>query len=261
MTLLADDQVRALRDLAEFWPDVERTLVGASALACLMPGFHRGTLDLDVTVAVSLNDLPSEVNKPHGWRRDTVELRWTTPAGVKLDLIPAGPELLAAGQVVLPSGRVLSLRGFRHAFSSTCLVEVAPGFHVATPTVPVIALLKVIAYQERPHEREKDLGDIAFILANYTSDDDDRRYSSEVLGAEIQYEEVGPYLLGRDLRELVIDDERLTLRSFISLAKGDEDAGRTHYLMLRQAPIPAWREDPPQFLACIRAFERGLEAR
>ncbi|TFG88265.1 MAG: hypothetical protein E4H17_02630 [Gemmatimonadales bacterium] len=259
MTWLTEDQVEALRELSRFWPEAGLSLIGASALGCLMPDFHRHTYDLDVAVATSLNELPSELNQPSGWQRDTGhELRWLTPAGVKVDLIPAGRELLAAGQVTWPSGHVMSLRGFRHAFSSTCPVEVAPGFQFDVPTVPVITLLKVIAYQERPHERERDLGDIAFALDHFQSEDAERRYSTEILEAGIRYEEVSPYLLGRDLRGLVDEGERRSVMTFVALARGEADGGRTRILMLQQAPIPGWREHPEDFRAAIAAFERGL---
>lgn len=262
MTLLAEDQVEALRDLASLWPGARWSLIGASALTCLMPGFHRPTYDLDVTMAASVNELPSELNKPPGWQRDKRhQQRWLTPSGAKVDLIPAGPDLLAAGQVTWPSGHVMSLRGFRHAFSSTCQVEVAPGFRIEIPTVPVITLLKVVAYQERPHEREKDLGDIAFALANFESAGGERRYSPEVLETGIRYEEVSPYLLGRDLRGLVDEAERHSLTTFLALARGEMDGGRTQILMLRQAPFPEWREDEEEFRAVIGAFERGLANR
>ncbi len=262
MTLLPEDQVEALRELTAFWPQARLSMVGASALACLMPGFHRRTYDLDVAVAVSLEELPSELEKPPGWRRDPAHpQRWLTSAGVRVDLIPAGPDLLVAGQVTWPSGQVMSLRGFRHAFSGAIPTEVAPGFRVNIPTVPVITLLKVIAYQERPHERERDLGDIAFVMANFVPDRDERRYSSEVLAAGIHFEDVSPYLLGRDLGELVDTAERQEIQSFLALAKGEKDGGRTHLLMLQEAPIPAWREHPDEFRSALSAFEGGLLGR
>jgi len=262
MTALAEDQVEALRELTRVWPRAKRSLIGASALGCLMPAFHRRTFDLDVAVAISLKDLPSDIHKPPGWRRDIRhEHRWLTPAGVRVDIIPAGPDLLAAGQVTWPSGQVMSLRGFRHAFSSTSSLEIARGFRIDVATVPVVTLLKVIAYQERPQERERDLGDIAFVLANFDSENDARRYSREILEAGLRYEEVSPYLLGRDLGGLIDQGERLSLTSFIALAKGEVDGGRTELLMRRQAPIPEWRERPEEFLAVIWAFERGLAGR
>ncbi len=259
MTLLSEAQIEALRELRAFWPRARLSLVGASALACLMPGFHRPTHDLDVAVAASLDALPSELERPSGWRRDsTHQHRWLTPAGARVDLIPAGPDLLAAGQVTWPSGHVMSLLGFRHAFSRTIPTEVASGFRVDITTVPVITLLKVIAYQERPHERERDLGDIAFVMTDLVPDHDARRYSSEVLGAGIHFEDVSPYLLGRDLRGFVDTAERQAVQSFLALAKGEKDGGRTHFLMLRDAPTPAWREHEEDFHSALTALERGL---
>jgi len=43
MTWLTEDQVEALRELSRFWPEAGLSLIGASALGCLMPDFRRHT--------------------------------------------------------------------------------------------------------------------------------------------------------------------------------------------------------------------------
>jgi len=74
--------------------------------------------------------------------------------------------------------------------------------------VAVIAVLKMIAYLDRPGERERDLHDLAYILENHVSPDDERRFADDVLDAGIPYERAGAYLLVHDLRQLVSDTER-----------------------------------------------------
>ena len=248
--------------LKGLWPQAKVSLIGASALTCLLPGFHRRTYDLDVTVAISVDALPSELRKLVGWKQDPqLEHRWLTPAGLKVDLIPAGDKLLTAGRIVWKSGQEMSLLGFRHAFTSVSQLELAPGIRVDVGSVPVIVLLKMTAYQERPHDRRKDLGDIALALENHVSDDDPRRFSNEILEAEVRYEEVSPYLLGRDLAGLVDKIEGRSVTRFISLAMGQGDGGMTQAVMLQEAPIPSWREHPGEFDAALRAFNRGITGR
>jgi len=260
MTTLPESQIEALRELKGLWPEAKVSLIGASALTCLLSSFHRQTYDLDVTVAISLDELPSELRRLAGWRQDEqLEHRWLTPTGLKVDLIPAGAKLLAAGKLVWKSGREMSLLGFRHAFTSVSQLELAPGFRVDIASVPVIALLKMVAYQERPHDRRKDLGDIALALENYVSDDDPRRYSNEIMEAKISYEEVSPYLLGYDLAGLVDEMESHSVTRFISLAMGQGDGGMTQAVMRQEAPIPSWREHPDEFDAALKAFERGTQ--
>lgn len=262
MTTLPESQLEALRQLKGLWPQAKVSLIGASALTCLLPGFHRRTYDLDVTVAISVDALSSELRRLVGWKQDPqLEHRWLTPAGLKVDLIPAGDELLKAGKIVWKSGQEMSLLGFRHAFTSISQLELAPGIHLDVASVPVIALLKMAAYQERPHDRRKDLGDIAIALEDYVSDDDPRRFSNEVLEAGIRYEEVSPFLLGRDLAGLIDEIESRSVTRFISLAMGQGDGGMTQAVMLQEAPIPSWREHPDEFNAALKAFERGLTSR
>jgi predicted nucleotidyltransferase len=262
MRALSESQIGALRELKGLWPDAEVSLIGASALTCLLSGFHRQTLDLDVTIAISVDELPSELRKLAGWKEDPQrEHRWITPTGLKVDLIPAGAKLLAAGRIVWRSGQEMSLLGFRHAFTNVSQFELGSGLHVDVASVPVITLLKMVAYQERPHDRRKDLGDIAFALENYISEDDRRRFSDQVLEAEIRYEQVSPYLLGRDLAELVDDTESRSVKRFVSLAMGQGDGGMTQAVMRQEAPIRSWREHPDEFDAAMKAFERGIEGR
>ena len=154
----------------------------------------------------------------------------------------------------------MSLLGFRHAFSSVSRLLMAPDLTIDVASVPVITLLKIVAYQERPHDRRKDLGDIAFALEHHAADDDQRRYSDEVLEAGVRYEEVSPYLLGHDLARLVNEAEGRSLMTFVSLAMGQGDGGMTQAVMLQEAPIQSWREHPDEFDAALKVFAQGITA-
>lgn len=260
MNAFTPEEHEALRALRGLWGDAKISLVGAAALASQMPGFQRQTNDLDVTVAVPLNELPSEIHKLPGWQRHSrFEQRWLSPAGIVVDIIPAGPELLRAGRIRWPSGHEMSLLGFRHAFSNVHPLALGAGQSVNVAAVEVIALLKVVAYLDRPEGRTKDLGDLAFILEQYLPDTDPRRFSDfdNVLAAGISFEAVSAYMLGRDLSAIVNEEEQSALQSFIARVNGEGDGGHTQALMLQQGPA-YWREHPEELSETNRALRLGL---
>jgi predicted nucleotidyltransferase len=123
----------------------------------------------------------------------------------------------------------------------------------------VIALLKMVSFLDRPHERDRDLEDIALILDEYIDAADDRRYGDEILDLALRYEEISPFLLGKRLSAIVNQPEREVADHFIDLVKGANDSTATQARMLVSAP-PSWRRDPEELLVRIAAFERGFSA-
>lgn len=257
MNPFTEDHLTALRDLTQVWQGTKFSLIGAAGLTCQMEHFYRQTADLDLAVAVSLDSLPATFEGLPGWRhRAGLEYRWESPAGVKVDIIPAGPDHVAAGHVTWRNGHTMSLVGIDHAFSNVHALQLAPDLTVNVATVPVIALLKVVAYEEHPAQRERDLGDIAHILAYHVPDNDPRRYSDEVFEAGLRGEEVSGFLLGRDLARLVNQQERAALDAFLARVERETDGGVAQAIMARQHP---WGGEPDQLLASTRALRRGLE--
>jgi len=64
--------------------------IGAAALRWHYPAF-RGTLDLDLCIAIDLAEHAEGAGLPAAWRRrpDTPH-RWELPDGQLLDIVPAG---------------------------------------------------------------------------------------------------------------------------------------------------------------------------
>jgi predicted nucleotidyltransferase len=258
MNPFADNPISALRELKAVWPHDQVSLIGAAGLTCSMAHFHRQTNDLDIVVAVSLDSLPSALDRLPGWHRNPrIEHRWESPAGVRVDVIPAGPDLLAAGSVTWKSGLSMNLLGMNHALSRVKTFDLAPHLKLDVATVAVITLLKIIAYGENPAERTRDLGDIAHVLEHYIEGDDPQRYSDAVFDANLQFEEVSGFLLGRDLAEFADEREGAFVNDFIERVEGATDGGRTQTIIVNQAPV-SWRTEPDRVLVAIRAFKRGF---
>jgi predicted nucleotidyltransferase len=252
------EQSQALRELAELWRDTRFCLIGASALACQI-NLPRHTGDLDISVSVSLDELAGGLPRLEGWKRNPKkEHEWLSPSGVKVDVLPAGPSLLAAGEILWPvTGARMNLTGMRLALETGNTLEVDAGLSIRVAPVPVIAVLKMISYLDRPAERERDLHDLAYILENHVPPDDDRRFAPEVLDAEVSYEHASAYLLGRDLRGLVNDRERKAVDDFVARVRDERHPSATQARMARLGPS-SWNQDPDELLVRIDAFVEGL---
>jgi predicted nucleotidyltransferase len=257
MSALTRDQAEALRQLADVWRGTRFCLIGASALACQID-LPRKTGDLDMSVSVSLDELAAAMAGLRGWRRHpSREHEWLSPQGIKVDVVPAGPALLAEGEIVWPeSGARMNLAGMRLAFERAVSFEVDTGLPIPIAPVPVITVLKMISYLDRP-DRERDLHDVAYILDNYVPPDDERRFAPEVLDAGVDYERASAYLLGSDLRGVLDAAERERVDAFVARVRDERHPSAVQARMARLGPA-SWNDDPDEVLARIDAFVLGL---
>jgi predicted nucleotidyltransferase len=221
----------------------------------------RETRDLDLALAVMLDRYPAGLEAEPGWsRHPTLEQRWIALGGVYVDIIPTGDERTHPPVLTWPvSGFQMNLAGMRLAFELGVTIEIAPGLAIRVAPLEVLALLKMVGYLDRPHERERDLADIAYILNDYVADADERRYGDEILDLGIAYDETSPFLLGRRLAGIVNEHESEAVLRFIELVKRTGDPTATQARMLVGAP-PSWHRDPEELLLRIAAFERGFGA-
>ncbi len=177
-----------------------------------------------------------------------------TDDGAEVDIIPATSELLAAGELIWPSGRAFNLTGVRLAIGRAERVRVAEDLTVDVAPLPVITLLKMIAYLDRP-DRLADLGDIAQAFDAVTDED---RYDDRAIDLGLDFNsEAGPFVLARRLLPLE-PRELAAARRFVELVRDDGHALGTQAAMARRAPAN-WRDDPDQLLERVEAFARGLE--
>jgi len=248
-------QIDVLRQLTHLWTSERFVLIGAAALGCFLEMRWRGTADLDLTLAISREEFLDEELVP-GWRRDRwMEHRWYAPGGEIVDIIPAGPELLRIGEVRWPrTGHRMSLVGLRLAFERGVPVPVAPDLTVRVAPVPVLAVLKIVAYEDRTAERERDLADLAYIFTGYESTD---RFVDDVIALGMPYDEVGPFLLARTIAGMVNDAERVHVNRFVREASDEDDPSGTHAKLLASGP-PSWRRNPDELTQCLRTFGRGF---
>jgi predicted nucleotidyltransferase len=260
VTTFTKEEAEALRQLATLWSNTRFCLIGASALVRQMD-LPRETRDLDISVSVSVDELAAGLSHLEGWKRNPKKQHeWRSPTGVRVDVLPAGPSLLASGAVVWPeTGARMNLAGMRLALDTENMIEVESGLSIRLAPVPVIAVLKIISFLDRPAERDRDLQDLAYILENHVPPDAERRFAPEVLDAGISYERASAYLLGLDLRDLVNADERKAVDEFVARVRDERHPSAAQARMANLGP-PSWNEEPDELLARIDAFVTGFRA-
>ncbi len=171
-----------------------------------------------------------------------------------MDILPAGPRLLDAGRIAWSDEHVMSLAGMDLAFKHAEQRKVVHGYTAWVAPPRVVAMLKMSAYCDRPAERERDLEDIAHLLASYVDDDSDRRWDEAV---DQEFDLAPAYLMGLDVgRTLETETHRAVVERFMSRVEDSESS--IHAQMLRRGPA-TWRHEENALARRLAAFTLGLE--
>jgi predicted nucleic acid-binding protein len=142
---LAQDAIAALLAMRAAFPSQPLALIGATALGCHIPMKWRRTEDLDLVVALSIEDASRALAALPGWsQNDRKEHEWRSPRGVLVDLLPVSTQALAARVLLWPrTGHAMSLVGIRHALSSPA-ISITEGLALAVPSVAIIRTLDAL---------------------------------------------------------------------------------------------------------------------
>jgi predicted nucleotidyltransferase len=194
----------------------EPILVGALARDVLLRHAHgvdtgRATMDADFAIAVAdWNDfqqvkdrlLAGGAFKPAGrgvHRLEHRDIPW-------IDLIPFGG-LERRDRTIAwpPDGEpVMNVLGFQEAGATAVVVRLPGGQQVVTVSLPMLAALKLLAWEDRRKRVDgRDADDLMVILEKYLDAGNLERFPQDaeaVLGDDFDYSTVGALLAGRDLR-------------------------------------------------------------
>lgn len=237
-------------------------LIGAFARQIVFDQQHEGrpyraTRDIDVGVRVATwneyGDLITALVSAGFIREAEHKLRYRD--GTEFDLLPFGGVVDEHNQLTWRgSERVMSMDGFNSADAHGELRDVA-GVQLRVANLPGLITLKLFAFRDRGTDpRSSDLGDLNYILSN-ASDALQERVYTELSPAQLEaldYPELGPYLLGRDVARTVSRDEAASLSAILDtrvLVAPD-------YALLSRAARLSSLEGA---VADFRAFKQGLE--
>ncbi len=228
-------------------------LIGATALR-LQRDLPRFTKDLDLVLALEIEDYPGELAQSEDWRQHPLKPHeWHHKGRVPCDLLPAGATLIAQGHIQWPNDFRMSLRGF-DALTAAILPLAEADLSIEMATVPLIALLKMVSWMDRPAERQRDVSDIAWLLTSYLDESNDEHFNRliEAVGYGVMYETASAYCLGVDVSKCL--GAAGIAREFVETLEGSQRWARG---ALFGKPRTHFRDDD-HFHLSWGAFQRGL---
>lgn len=108
----------------------------------------------------------------------------------------------------------INLDGFEEAFQFGTKEAIIGEEKYKTCTIPGIVMLKMIAFDERPDQRIKDVKDINSICNNYASIEQNYIWAAhfDLYDDNLGNDEIAMIVLGREIRKLVITNSQLYKR-------------------------------------------------
>jgi len=210
-------------------------LVGATARDMLMThvfGLESRRATHDVDFAIALDDwarfdtLKAALVATDSFApaADRVHLLHYRPAeyghAFPVDLIPFGGVEQEAHRIAWPPDMnvVMSVAGYAEALASALEVDAGNGLIVRVVSIPALAALKLLAWDERGLLDNKDAQDLLFLLQHYHEAGNEVRLYEDTIdllqAAAFDPSLAGAALLGRDVRVILHDD---SLRALLAI--------------------------------------------
>ncbi|MGA2324702.1 MAG: nucleotidyl transferase AbiEii/AbiGii toxin family protein [Bryobacteraceae bacterium] len=205
-----------------------RDLVLVNAFG-LRPG--RATRDIDFGLTVgnweqfqTLKTALMETGQFDAAPNDAHRLNWKDPetgAITPVDLIPFGGVASEDKTIAWPPNRdlVMNVAGFEEASESAIRLQIEDDLVVRVASIPGLTVLKLIAWERRRNENNKDAADLRHLLLYYGDAGNlDRLYEQEMPlleAAGFDVELAGAQLLGRDTARICHKDTRVRIRALL----------------------------------------------
>jgi len=210
---------------------VEYIVVGASARDLLLQHGYglrltRATVDTDFGVQLSTWDQfhGLQTNLINAGFRDTGMLhRLISPEELRIDIVPFGQIESGDAKISWPPDNdvIMNVLGFLDALRSSEMVRIAesPNLDIPIASAPGLALLKIIAWTDRPLDiRKKDAQDLLYLCEAYEKLPFVELYDDANLLAlfDADITQVGAYLLGRHVELICSDGPRQYVQEFLN---------------------------------------------
>lgn len=214
---------RHLHDL-----DLDCYLIGALARDIWMTGVYdiqqkRATKDLDLAVLIPTKERYLQlkdrlITEGHFKEVRDNPFKLIHSSKTEIDVLPFGG-LDREGNVMIAGAGFTSLtiEGFSEVYDSATEPVDLGGHEFRVCTLPGIVILKLIAFDDRPEMRPKDVQDIIAIIENYFNIASVDLFSKhfdllQKLDSEFDTFCIGAHLLGRHMKPILSRSELLTLR-------------------------------------------------
>lgn len=266
--------LRSIKEVAEEL-DIHFFVVGAFARDVIFELIHRipaprVTEDIDIGVEVASweefqrltgvlikRGLLTATKSPHRFIASSY-------ASV-VDIVPYGGICGETKQISWPPDHdmIMSMLGFEEAYQSSLKVRLSsePPLNILVPSVPALALLKIISWADAYPRRERDAHDLLFILENYEATGiEERLYESHVpLLTEEEFDSrlASVRLLGRDIAQLGSPETVKTVEEILIRETDEEQGFRMLSNMVKGTPFQETKFEAAQQL--LKKLLQGIQ--
>lgn len=255
-------------------------VVGATARDLIFERAHglsikRATKDVDIGFRVSNWDGFKKLKESllqSGYFKETKQVQRLLYRGELLtDILPFGDIEDAQCEIRWPPDEdvVMSMVGFEDADRAALEVRVRASppldIHVASPAG--LTIMKFIAWADRPHERNRDARDLAYILGKYLeAGNEERFFANHIDLVEVEnfdYVHAGARMLGRDIASIGKPETIERIKEI--LAEETADEGQYHLIQAmiaeRRAALEELDNRFEERMALLRQLKKGIEDR
>ncbi len=213
-----------LRDIGEACSKLEIEFFIAGSVATNIhyaEGHLRPSLTKDVDFVVHVPhetqyyELKDILIIEYGYSPDpSNEFRVIRPDGNAIDLLPFGSLEIDDSIDRKTIGFVnLTPNGLQEIFSSGLNQIKLAGYDYKVCGISAIIIMKIIAFDDRPGKRQKDIRDINSIIMHYEQIEDDLVWSEyDYIFDTLPDDEISPYVLGSEMRKITSENPNLHRR-------------------------------------------------
>jgi predicted nucleotidyltransferase len=183
---------------------------------------------------------------------------------VIVDIVPFGSIVDENKRISWPPEHkiFMSMLGFNEAYEYSITVRLSsdPELDIKLPTLPGLALMKIISWKEKYPERKRDAEDLVLIMQKYEDAGNfDRLYEEE---QDLLQEEnfdtrlAGIRLLGRDMARIADPDTLRTVRTILDSETGEQLQYRLVTDMIRSSLM--FDENFDEILLHVDKLRKGI---
>ena len=200
----------------------------------------RATADTDLGVEVSswneFQTLKQELTSTGLFRTTRASHRLIYKKGLPLDIVPFGLLEHPDKEITWPPDNTVKMNvlGFEDAYRSAMKVRLndSPILDIQFATPVGLAVLKIIAWQDRCPDGSKDAQDLAYLMSNYMDAGNHERLFHEhgdlLVADDFDFVRSGVQLLGRDMAKMMLPGTRDVVLQVL----GDETEGEKRYRLV-----------------------------
>jgi len=178
---------------------------------------------------------------------------------VKIDIVPFGA-IEENGVIVWPDDETVMITlGFDEAYKDTITVRLAEDVEISICSLAGLALMKLIAWNDRRFQYRKDAQDLGLLMMTYLdAGNNDRIFGDEaedgdLLNDDFDYELMSARILGRDVKRLLSERSAAPVGDIL-----DEQTGDRNQYPLVEAMLSNFHGEFEKGLAMLESFRQGV---